>query len=169
MCYITCTAAYYCHGKQDRIFLEMGESCKELAVERDHLVYVKQELGRLRKDGILASFSFGTRKHGYSLPTDWETKALYFIVYAYLSFPQMYDCHSFANDLKKPISSIIRQEQLANTCCSPVSPASTSKWFFRHVRINMNTSNLSIAYEKHRFHCIVQIDAHYYKEMNRPL
>jgi len=39
------------------ILLEIGESCKELAVERDHLVYaIKQELGRLRKDGILTLF-----------------------------------------------------------------------------------------------------------------
>ena len=40
------------------VLLEIGESRKELAVERDHLVYaVEQELGRLGKDGVLAYFS----------------------------------------------------------------------------------------------------------------
>ena len=39
-----------------KVLLEIGKSRKELAV--DHLVYaIKQELGRLGKDGVLAYFS----------------------------------------------------------------------------------------------------------------
>ena len=40
------------------VLLEIGESCKELIVGRDRLVYtIKQELGRLGKNGFLAYFS----------------------------------------------------------------------------------------------------------------
>ena len=38
--------------------LEIGESCKEMVVGRDRLVYtIEQELRRLGKDGVLAYFS----------------------------------------------------------------------------------------------------------------
>ena len=51
---ITCAT---CYGRQDRSSFRIGESRKELAVERDHLVYaIEQELGRLEKDGVLTFF-----------------------------------------------------------------------------------------------------------------
>ena len=45
-------------GDQVEVLVEIGEFRRELAVEKDQLVYaIEQELGRLGKDGVLAYFS----------------------------------------------------------------------------------------------------------------
>ena len=44
-------------GDQVEVLVEIGESQRELAVEKDQLAYaIEQELGKLGKDSILANF-----------------------------------------------------------------------------------------------------------------